>query len=210
MLRSLYIENIAVAKQIDIAWNEGFSVLTGETGAGKSVIIDSLEMLSGGKIGREAIRSGEAKATVSGIFEVSDPQAVEILTSLGYAPDENSEMQVTRTLTADGRSTCRINKRSISLSLLREIGDVLLSIQSQNDRTNIYNKNEYIHMLDEFADISDDLAAYGVQYEKLLDKKSEIENLKKELSERNMMLDILKYQLKDIDSAKLSSQDEDE
>ncbi len=210
MLRSLYIENIAVAKEADISFGEGFSVLTGETGAGKSVIIDSLEMLSGGKIGREAIRSGEDKATVTGIFEITDSSAMETLETFGYPPDENNEIQVTRILTADGRSTCRINRRSISLSLLREVGEVLLSIQSQNARGDIYKKSEYIRMLDEFADIGDALSAYGIQYERLLAKKQEIENLKKELSERNMMLDILKYQLKEIDSARLSNPEEDE
>ncbi len=210
MLRSLYIEHIAVAKEMDISWNEGFSVLTGETGAGKSVVIDSLEMLSGSKIGKEAIRSGEDKATVTGIFEVTDPHAWEFLAGLGYAPDENNELQVTRTLTGDGRSVCKINRHSISLSLLREVGEVLLSIQSQNARADIYKKSEYIRMLDEFADIGDALAAYGTRYERLIEKKNEIEDLRRELADRNMMLDILKYQLKEIDAARLNNADEEE
>ncbi len=210
MLRSLYIENIAVAREIDVPFGEGFSVLTGETGAGKSVMIDSLVMLQGGKVGKEVIRSGEDKAVVTGIFEVGDPAARELLDSLGYPPDENNEIQVTRILTSDGRSTCRINRRAISLSLLREVGEVLLSVQTQNARTDIYKKSEYIRMLDEFADIGDALAAYGTQYERFLRKNREIEGLKKELAERNMMLDILKYQLKEIDSAKLTIPDEDE
>lgn len=210
MLRSLYIENIAVAKELEISFNEGFSVLTGETGSGKSVIIDSLEMLAGGKIGREVIRSGESKASVSGIFEVDDPWAAEILDSLGCPPDENGELQITRILTADGKNTCRINRRTVTLSLLKELGEVLLSIQSQNARADIYRKSEYIRMLDEFADIGDALSAYGIQYDRLLQKKQEIENLKKELADRNMMLDILKYQLKEIDSARLSNPEEDE
>lgn len=210
MLRSLYIENIAVAKELEISFNEGFSVLTGETGSGKSVIIDSLEMLAGGKIGREVIRSGEDKASVSGIFEVSNPHAFEILENLGCPPDEYGELQITRVLTADGRSTCRINRRTVTLSLLKEVGEDLLSIQSQNASSDIYKKGEYIRMLDEFADIGDALAAYGTQYEQLLQKKKEIENLKKELADRNMMLDILKYQLKEIDSARLTNPEEDE
>ncbi len=210
MLRSLYIENIAVAKETDITFGEGFSVLTGQTGAGKSVMIDSLVMLQGGKIGKEIIRSGEDRAAVTGIFETTDRAAVEALHSLGYPPDENGEIQITRVLTLDGRSTCRVNRRSVSLSILKEIGEVLLSVQTQNARTDIYKKSEYIRMLDEFADIGDALSAYGVQYQRLLSKGQEIESLKKELSERNMMLDILKYQLKEIDSAKLTIPDEDE
>ncbi len=210
MLRSLYIENIAVAREIDITWNDGFSVLTGETGAGKSVMIDSLEMLAGGKIGREVIRSGEEKATVTGLFEVTDSRGAEVLRDLGYPPDENGELLVTRTLTADGRSTCKVNRRAISLSVLREVGEVLLSIQSQNARSDIYRKSEYIRMLDEFADVSGKLEAYRDRYEALLRKKNEIEELKKELADRNMMLDILKYQQKEIDGAKLNTPDEDE
>ncbi|MBE6599493.1 MAG: hypothetical protein E7638_08635, partial [Ruminococcaceae bacterium] len=210
MLRSLYIENIAVAREMDIPLSEGFSVLTGETGAGKSVIIDSLSMLSGEKVGREVIRSGETKATVSGIFEITDPHAAEVLVTLGYEPDENGEIQVTRTLTADGRSACRINRRSISLSLLREVGEVLLSIQSQNARADIYKKSEYIRMLDEFADMGDSLAEYSEYYEAYTAKKNEIDELKKELADRNMMLDILRYQQKEIDSAKLNTVDEEE
>lgn len=210
MLHSLWIENIAVAKQVDICWNGGFSVLTGQTGAGKSVVIDSLEMLRGGKVGRELIRSGETKATVSGVFEVLDPAVVEKLTALGLPPDENGELLVTRTLMADGRSVCRVNKRAVSLSLLREAGEALLSIQSQNDRASLYNKEEYLRMLDEFCDAEADLASYRAAYQRVLAKKGEMEALKKELAERNMMLDILRYQLREIEGARLSSPDEEE
>ena len=111
MLSSLSIENIAVARQLDISLGEGFTVITGRTGAGKSILIDSLLLLCGAKNGRELLRTGEERATVSAVFSCT-PSMAERLDALGYPPDENGEISLMRTITADGRSTVKINRRA--------------------------------------------------------------------------------------------------
>lgn len=208
MLRSLYIENIAVAKKINLEFESGFTVLTGETGAGKSVLIDSLALLCGSKSQREMIRAGEERAMVSAVFSGVSP--LSVLSAAGIEPDENGEMEIQRVLTADGRSSVKVNRRSIPLSLLKEIGPALLSIQSQNEARNLLDKKFYLTVLDEYARATSHLSEYNEEYEKYTAKRASLEELRDSLRQKNMLSDILKYQLKEIDAAKLSDPDEDE
>ncbi len=208
MLRSLYIENIAVAKQVNLEFEAGFTVLTGETGAGKSVLIDSLALLCGGKAQREMIRTGEDRAMVSAVFSGVVPQPV--LAAEGIAPDENGEIEIQRMLTADGRSSVKVNRRSVPLSLLKEIGPALLSIQSQNESRNLLDKKFHLTVLDEYAKAAPYLSAYAAEYEKYTAYRASLEELRDSLRQKNMLSDILKYQLKEIEAAKLSDPEEDE
>ncbi len=209
MLWNLYIENIAVAKQLEIQFGTGFTVLTGKTGAGKSIIIDSLLLLCGAKNARELIRSGEDKAVVSAIFTVSGDTR-DRLSDMGYAPDENGEIELMRQITADGRSTAKINRRTVPLSVLKEISPALISIQTQSERNAFADKSTYTALLDSFSDNENELAEYKTHYDRLTDIRGQIASLKKAMSQREMMLDILKYQKKEIDSAKLGADDEEE
>lgn len=209
MLWNLYIENIAVAKQLEICFDEGFTVITGQTGAGKSIIIDSLLLLCGAKNGRELIRSGENKATVSAIFRNADKYA-DILEKLGSFPDENGELLVSRTITSDGKSTAKINRRTVPLSTLREVSEVFIGIQTQNERNAFAEKETYTALLDSFSDDGDELAEYRRHYAEMTEVREKITALKAAISERDMMLDIYKYQLNEIEAAKLTSDDEEE
>jgi len=209
MLWNLYIENIAVAKQLEISFREGFTVITGQTGAGKSIIIDSLLLLCGAKNGRELIRSGEEKAVVSAIFGCTEPSAVR-LAELGYPADENGELEISRTINADGRSTAKIGRKTVPISALKEVSSVLLGIQTQSERSAFADKSTYPVLLDAFADTEEELKTYAAAYEKLTDVRNQLADLKKAMSEREMMLDILKYQKKEIDAAKFTADDEEE
>lgn len=209
MLWNLYIENIAVAKQLEINWQEGFTVITGKTGAGKSIIIDSLLLLCGAKNGRELIRTGEDKASVSAIFSVSSSVG-ERLMELGYPPDENGEIQLTRQLTSDGRSSAKINRRTVPVSALREITPLLIGIQTQSERSAFADKSTYTALLDSFADDEEERAEYASYYAQLTVVRAEIAELKEAMQRREMMLDILQYQKKEIEAAKLSADDEEE
>jgi len=210
MLWNLYIENIAVAKQLEISFREGFTVITGKTGAGKSIIIDSLLLLGGAKNGRELIRSGEEKATVSAIFSCKKESTRERLSRLGYPPDDNDEIQISRQINQDGRSTARINRRTVPVSALKEVMPILMGIQTQSERNTLAEKNSYIDLLDLFADASTERLEYDSCYAVLSEIRGKISELKNAMRERDMMLDILRYQLKEIDSAKLSADDEEE
>lgn len=210
MLQNLSITNIAVAKALDMELPEGFSVITGETGAGKSIVIDCLGLLCGGKAGREMIRTGETKAIVSGIFDCLSLEAVAALEQVGVSPDENGELEITRILSADGRGSVKINRRPCPLSVLKEISPWLIQIQTQDERTQLADKSSYTAMLDSYAEAEPQLEAYRAAYAKLTQKRQEIRELTDAMRERNMLLDIYKYQLQEIDGAKLGADDEEE
>ena len=209
MLWNLYIENIAVAKQLEINFREGFTVITGQTGAGKSIIIDSLLLLCGAKNGRELIRSGESRAQVSAIFSGLEKYH-DVLETLGCPPDENGEIQISRTLSADGRGNAKINRKTVPLSLLKEVSELLLGIQTQSERNDFADKSTYAALLDSFADNEEERTEYSKHYADLTAVREEIAALKEAMSQREMMLDILRYQKKEIESAKLNADDEEE
>ncbi|MBQ4193926.1 MAG: AAA family ATPase, partial [Clostridia bacterium] len=209
MLSSLSIENIAVARQLDISFGEGFTVITGRTGAGKSILIDSLLLLCGAKNGRELLRTGEERATVSAVFSCT-PSMAERLDALGYPPDENGEISLMRTITADGRSTVKINRRAATLSALKEAAPILMSIQTQSERSDFADKSTYTALLDAFADDGEERADYAEAYAALTEVKAQIAAQREAMSQREMLLDILRYQKKEIDAARLTADDEEE
>jgi len=209
MLWNLYIENIAVAKQLEIDFSDGFTVITGKTGAGKSIIIDSLLLLCGAKNGKDLIRTGEDKASVSAIFH-AEPELAEKLSELGYPTDENGEIQLSRQISADGRSTARINRRSVPVSALKEVSSLLMGIQTQSERNAYAEKSTYTALLDSYADNEGERSAYGIRYENLMRVRGQIASLKEAMQQKEMMLDILRYQKKEIDGAKLGADDEEE
>jgi len=201
LLKALSIQNIAVAKNLNIDFFDGFSVLTGKTGAGKSVIIDSIALLLGSKGQRDLIRQGEKSASVCAVFD-GEP---------GVFPfDENGELTIERTLTQDGRSTARINGKSVSLAVMKETAVKLLSLHGQNDTVSLYDRGEHIILLDEYADTVQDVEVYSKIYADLLAKKNEISDLEKSLDDRSMMTDILKYQIADIEKARITDPSEEE
>ena len=208
MLRSLHIENIAVARRLDIEFDSGFTVMTGETGAGKSVIVDCLALITGGKAQREMLRSGEERAIVSAVF--SELSSNGIWAAADLSPDENGELEVVRTLSSDGRGTVKINRRTVPLSVLRDIGPYLISIQSQNEAHNLLDKAFHRSMLDAYAGIEALLTDYAIPYSRYTALLAEKENLRTSLREKNMMSDILKYQIKEIDAAKLNDPGEED
>jgi len=209
MLRALSIENIAVAKNLDIEFDSGFTVLTGETGAGKSIIIDSISLLLGAKGQRDLIRHGASKAAVTAIFSDEQDENGE-LSEIGVQPDENGELTLLRTLSADGRSGAKINGKSVSLSLLRECAEKLLALHGQEETASLYDPRAYIRVLDDYGESGPLLQTYSEIYEQMIGKRNEIHQLHKSMEERSMMMDILKYQLSEIDKARITSADEEE
>ena len=133
MLQSLHIENIAVIKCADIDFDPHFTALTGETGAGKSVMLDSILLLLGGKADRELIRTGETGAMVSGLFGSIGEGALKILSTAGVYPDEDGNILIQRNIGADGRSAIRINGRGVTLSVLRAASPALITMHGQGD-----------------------------------------------------------------------------
>ncbi len=210
MLEYLHIENIAVAKNIDIYFTDGLNVLTGETGAGKSIVINSINMLLGAKMQKDIIRYGEERAVVSAIFSSLDDSVYELCDELDISYDKEDNFLISRTFNLDGKNSVKINSRPVTLAQLKALGAKLLNIHGQNDSQNIMNKINHLYALDEFNDCDDTLIEYKGIYSKLNDIKSKINSLHDDIKQKGMMTDILQYQIKEISSAKLKSNDEEE
>jgi len=210
MLLSLHIENIAVIKSIDLDFSNGFSVLTGETGAGKSVIIDSINLLLGAKADRELVRNGAESAMVSGLFAELSPRISEALQQIGVEPSEDGTLLVQRTVTTSGQSRINVNGRAVSLSLLKSVTPLLVAVHGQNDTVSLANSKNHIELLDVVAGCSDKIVEYRIAYDKLERIRREITEIQAAAAEGERMREILEYQIKDIDSAQLKPDEEDE
>ena len=210
MLLSLHIENIAVIKSVDFDFNPGFMVLTGETGAGKSIVIDSINLLVGGKGERELIRNGESSAMVSGLFGDLSDFTVSKLSELGVTVGEDGTVLVQRTLSVDGRSKITLNGRSVSLALLKSIMPYLVCIHGQSDTSSLVNSKNHLELIDVYAGCTELLQKYRASYSALESIKKEKNDIIKKSREVERIKEILDYQIKDIDSAALHIGEEEE
>ena len=208
MLTSLHIENIAVIRCADLDLSAGFSALTGETGAGKSMIVDSINLLLGNRTSREIIRSGETSATVSAVFEDLTDSAIEYICGMGFEVEDASVM-LSRTITADGRSQTRLNGRVITQTMQKEIARLLISIQGQADSQTLLQKNKHRELLDAYGTSKEALADYQVAFEELKKCRKEVQALSQDSAEKLRLSEMLKYQIEDIDAMKLKDGEEE-
>ena len=210
MLLSLHIENVAVIKNVDFDFTEGFMVLTGETGAGKSIVIDSINLLIGAKAERELIRHGESYAMVSGLFGDLSERTVGELNLLGISVDEDGTILVQRTVNSDGKNRIMINGRSVNLSLLKSVMPYLVSIHGQSDTATLLDAKKHIGIIDVYAGCTELLLEYREAYSSLEKIRREKNEIIKKAHEGERLKEILEYQIKDIDSANLHSGEEEE
>ena len=209
MLESLHIENIAVIKSLDIDFEGGLCVLTGETGAGKSLLIDSVSCLLGGRVSRDLIRAGEDKALVSALFSPPEGELAGALSELGIDLPAGDSLLLQRVMTRDGRSTARINGRAVTQSILREAGALLINIHGQSDNQKLMQPAAHKALLDDYAQISDELEQYAADYRLWKETREEINRLRCNAAERIRLQEMLEYQIKDIDAAKLKAGEEE-
>ena len=207
MLASLHIENAAVIKTADIDFERGFMVLSGETGAGKSIVIDSIHLLSGSRLSRDMIRTGEESLSVSAVFTDCRREAIELLDSYGIGCD--GSVMVTRTLARDGKGTVRINGRTATQSLLRDLCRLLINIHGQNENQRLMQKSAQIDILDSYAESSNLRAAYAQIYRELVETKEKILALQSNTAEKLRMRDMLRYQIEEIAVARLKLGEEE-
>lgn len=210
MLLSLHIENVAVIKSVDIDFSTGFMAMTGETGAGKSIILDSIGLLLGNKADRELIRHGESQASVSGIFTDLGENALADLADSGISADDDGCVHILRVVSADGKSSIKVNGRSVSLTVLRSITRSLISIHGQSDTGALLDPARHLELVDTYAANEALLGEYRVIYAELEGVRSEIENISKKESERERLKEILAYQIADIDALDLHDGEEEE
>lgn len=208
MLSSLHIENIAVIKCIDIDFSRGFNVLTGETGAGKSIIIDSINLIMGARADNDLIRSGEERAYVCALFTDVDEQTFAHCADCGIACDDG-ELMLSRELTRDGKSTAKINGRTASVAVLREVAAALVTIHGQHDNQSLLRAENHICFLDAFADTAALSDEYTRCYREYVAAKDELEKCITDEKEKARRAELLAYQLEDIEGAKLKEGEEE-
>ena len=208
MLRSLHIENIAVIRRVDLELSHGFSVLTGETGAGKSIIIDSINLLLGNRLSRDIIRTGETSATVSAVFEELSPAVCAALADMGF-PREDGTLMLQRTVYADGRSKTRLDGQTITQGVQREIARMLVSIHGQSDSQKLLQKSAHADLLDAYARPDAELASYREVYHALKEVRKKIASVEVGEAEKLRLREMLQFQISDIDAMKLKDGEEE-
>ena len=209
MLRNLYIENIAVIQQADIDFSIGLTVLSGETGAGKSIIIDALSAILGGRVSRDLIRTGQSKACVAGTFADLPEQVLELAREQGFEPEEG-QLLIRREMFADGRNQCRINGRPASLSNLKALGEKLVSIYGQHDGQHLLNEQLHLDYLDVFADLGQPLEDYLRQYEALLQLNRRMKALSMSTAEKERRRAALPGRIEELKKANVKPGEQDE
>ncbi len=202
MLTNIYIENVAVIEKASIDLDEAFNILTGETGAGKSIIIDSINAIMGQRMSRELIRSGAKQAFISASFCDVTNAAKEQLSEMGFE-DEDGEYVLQRTITAAGKNTCRINGRPAPLSVFREVGIHLVNIYGQNEGYDFMTADSHIKYIDAVGDYSDLLDDYKEKYVVYSDLKRKLSAMNDNIQDRERRIDLLRYQIDEIDEAEL-------
>lgn len=212
MLQQLEICNIALIDRVSIELGRGLNILTGETGAGKSIIIDSINAILGNRLSRELIRTGREKASVQAVFITENEQVDEFLTALGIECEEDGTLVVSREFSMSGKNICRINGTIVTVSILKDLGELLIDVHGQHDNQSLLRVEAHIELLDSFA--GEELYLLKKEYRKLLEAqktlKVKLKSFSGDRKDRERKIDLLKYQIDEIKKAKLKQGEEDE
>ena len=209
MLLLLHIENIAVIERADITFQPGFNALTGETGAGKSIVIDAMGAVLGQRVSRDLVRTGKQRASVSAMFSDADP-SLEALQEYGIVPDEDGMILLQRDIQADGKSVCRINGRPCTAAQLRQIGTALLNIHGQHDGQQLLDPASHLGYLDRCGGHTELLENYRTAYQTWNGLRKQIAALEMDEAERGRRVDTLNFQIRELERAQLRAGEDEE
>ena len=201
MLSNLKISDIAIIKEAVIDFDNGLNVLTGETGAGKSIIIDAINAILGERTSRELIRTGSNNAEVSAFFEDINDDVIEILDEFGITCEKDKSLLVTRKISLDGKNVCKINGANVTVSMLKRIGQSLINVHGQMDNHNLLNEELHYTYIDSFAENLDIFEEYKKAYNEYFELKRRYDNLIVNESEKARKIDLLTHQIKEIEDA---------
>lgn len=210
MLRTLNIENIAVIEKAQIEFNSGLNVLTGETGAGKSIVVDSINAILGERTSRELVRNGADYAFVSAFFEDIPDNVVNKLNELGFKNEDDNSLLLTRKITSAGKSICKVNGGSATVSMLKEIGHQLVNIHGQHDSQALLNPDLHYLFIDMLLDNQSFILDYKNSFHKLLTVRRKLKALTSDEEDKDRNLEILNYQIKELEDAEINVGEKDE
>ena len=206
MLSSLQIENVAVIQKANVHFEKGLNVLTGETGAGKSILIDSINAILGNRASKDLVRTGAAKAVIRAAFEDVPPAVLDSLEKAGY--ERSEALLLSREITAEGKSTCRINGMPATAAILRELCGGLININGQHDSVGLLNPAHHESILDAYAQNRTEYQEYYAVYRELVKIKRELDAQITDESEKQRRIDLLSYQVQEIEDAALTAGEE--
>ena len=206
MLSSLQIENVAVIQKAEVHFEPGLNVLTGETGAGKSILIDSINAILGNRTSKDLVRTGAAKAVIRAAFEQVSPAVLDKLEQSGY--ERSEALLLSREITAEGKSSCRINGMPATAAVLRELCGGLININGQHDSVGLLNPAHHLGILDDYAQNRTVFQEYYALYRELVRVKRELDALITDEAEKQRKIDLLQYQVQEIEDAGLTAGEE--
>ena len=206
MLSSLQIENVAVIQKAEVHFKPGLNVLTGETGAGKSILIDSINAILGNRTSKDLVRTGASKAVIRAAFEQVPDAVLNSLEKAGY--ERSDALMLSREITAEGKSTCRINGMPATASVLRELCGGLININGQHDSVGLLNPARHLGILDDYAQNDAEFQGYYVLYRELVRIKRELDAMITDEAEKQRKIDLLSYQVQEIEDAGLTAGEE--
>ena len=201
MLSQLYIQNIAVIEKASIDLEKGFTVLTGETGAGKSIIIDAIHAVLGERTSRELVRTGASSASVSALFTGLDQDTLALLDRLSIPREEDGSLLIQRDIRLEGRASCKLNGAPATVSMLKELGPRLVTIHGQHESYELLSPEVHMTYLDSFGGLEDLLAEYQSAYRGLRETQRQLEALQTDEGEKARLSDLLHYQIDEIEGA---------
>ena len=209
MLSQLFIKNIAVIESAAIDFENGFNVFTGETGAGKSILIDAINAVLGGRTSRDLVRTGASKAFVSAVFSDISPKVKNILEELGYDSDED-DLLISREISSEGKNICKINARPATVSALKQLSCALIDVHGQHDSAILQNPELHIGYIDAYGNTSAELLSYAESYKAMKETERAIKKISMDDSDKEARIDLLKYQIGEIESAAIEEGEEEE
>lgn len=205
MLKTLDIENIAVIEKAQIEFSAGFNVLTGETGAGKSIVVDSINAILGERTSRELVRNGADFAFVSALFTDINKTVKDKLSELGYIPEEDNSLLLTRRISSDGKSACKINGRPATVSVLREVGDTLVNIHGQHDSQSLLNPDCHYKFIDMLSGSSELIENYKSAFSEFIHIRRRLKQLTAQAEKNDNNTELLDFQINELENADIKA-----
>lgn len=203
MLKTLCIENIAVIEKADIEFSKGFNVLTGETGAGKSIVVDSINAILGERTSKELVRAGSENAFVTAYFEDINSEVKQKLNEFDLPCEDDGTLMLSRKISAQGKSTCRINGSVCTVSMLKEVGNLLVNIHGQHDSQTLLNADYHYKFVDMYGSLDGVLDEYKQSFKQLLSVRKQLKALTLDADERDRQIELLDYQIKELTDAEI-------
>lgn len=201
MLKVLEIENIAVIEKAAVQFDTGLNVLTGETGAGKSIVVDAINAILGERTSRELVRHGAPQAVVRAFFEGVDPAVQTVIGNLGLEPEADGSLVLYRRISAEGKSSCKINGAPCTVTMLRAVGNALVNIHGQHDSQTLLDPEAHVHFVDMLAESDRNLTAYQSVFHQFLSVRRRLKALTADEEDKENKLDLLNYQIKELEDA---------